>query len=397
MIFNLVIYSLFEGYYMSKEKKDRKSNEMVVTPWEVSGTIDYKKLVKKFGTTLLSEKEISVLDKYSDGNLHLLLRRGLFFSHRDFDWILKMLEKGVKFALYTGRGPSGHTHLGHLVPWIFTKWLQDIFDVELYFQMTDDEKFLFSQKLSFQETRDFAYENAKDVLAVGFDPKKTHFIFDSQLTSTMYKIAVEVANRVTFSTAKAVFGFANESNIGMIFYPSIQAMPCFLPSELKGSNVPILIPAAIDQDPYWRITRDVAPKLGYYKPAAIHCKFFPGLAEGGKMSASEPDSCIFTTDTPNNAKKKVMRSYTGGRATVEEQRELGGEPDKCNIYWYEYYLFEPDDNKVNEMRSNCLAGKLLCGHCKKILAEKVKQFVSDHQERRSKFTDEMIDKMIIKE
>ena len=42
MISNLVIYSLLEGYYMSKEKKDRKSDEMVVTPWEVSGTIDYK-------------------------------------------------------------------------------------------------------------------------------------------------------------------------------------------------------------------------------------------------------------------------------------------------------------------------------------------------------------------
>ncbi|TET31045.1 MAG: tryptophan--tRNA ligase [Candidatus Heimdallarchaeota archaeon] len=379
------------------EEKSKKSKEMVVTPWEVSGVIDYRKLVKKFGTTLLTEKEIKVLNKYSKGKLHLLLRRGLFFSHRDFDWILKQLEKGEKFVLYTGRGPSGHTHLGHLVPWIFTKWLQDIFDVELYFQMTDDEKFLFSQKLTFQETKDYAYENAKDVMAVGFDPKKTHFIFDSQLTSTMYQIAVEVAKRTTFSTAKAVFGFTNESNVGMIFYPSIQAMPCFLPSKLKGKNIPILIPAAIDQDPYWRITRDVAPKLGYYKPAAIHCKFFPGLAEGGKMSASEPDSCIFTTDTPTSASKKIMRSYTGGRATVEEQRELGGEPDKCNVYWYEYYLFEPDDKKIEEMRTNCLSGKLLCGQCKKILAEKVKTFVEEHQERRNKFTDEMIDKMIIKE
>ncbi|MCK5182907.1 MAG: tryptophan--tRNA ligase [Candidatus Heimdallarchaeota archaeon] len=379
------------------EEKSKKSKEMVVTPWEVSGDIDYKKLVKKFGTTLLTEKEIAVMDKYSKGKLHLLLRRGLFFSHRDFDWILKQLEKGEKFALYTGRGPSGHTHLGHLIPWIFTKWLQDIFDVELYFQMTDDEKFLFSHKLTFQETKDYAYENAKDVMAVGFDPKKTHFIFDSQLTPTMYQIAVEVAKRTTFSTARAVFGFTNESNVGMIFYPSIQAMPCFLPSKLKGKNIPILIPAAIDQDPYWRITRDVAPKLGYYKPAAIHCKFFPGLAEGGKMSASEPDSCIFTTDTPKSAGKKIMRSFTGGRATVEEQRELGGEPDKCNVYWYDYYLFEPDDKKIEEMRSNCLSGKLLCGQCKKSLAEKVKTFVAEHQERRNKFTDEMIDKMIIKE
>jgi len=380
-----------------KEETNQQSDEMIVTPWEVSGEIDYKKLVKKFGTTLLKQKEIDIMKKYSKDNLHLLLRRGLFFSHRDFDWILKQYEKGEKFVLYTGRGSSGHTHLGHLVPWIFTKWLQDIFDVELYFQLTDDEKFLFSKKLTFKETMDFAYENAKDILAVGFDPEKTHFIFDSQLTDTMYRIALEVGKRVTFSTARAIFGFTNESNIGMIFYPSIQAMPCFLPSVLKGKNIPVLIPAAIDQDPYWRITRDVAPKLGYYKPAAIHCKFFPGLAEGGKMSASQPDTCIFTTDTPNQAKKKIMKSYTGGRATVEEQKELGGEPDKCNVYWYEYYLFESDDKKITTMRENCLSGKLLCGQCKKALAEKLVKFIEDHQDRRNKITKEQIDKLMIKE
>jgi len=379
------------------EDEQKNTETMVVTPWEVSGEIDYKKLVKKFGTTFLSTKEIEKIKSYSGGKLHLLLRRGLFFSHRDFDWILQKLEKGEKFVLYTGRGPSGHTHLGHLVPWIFTKWLQDVFDVDLYFQLTDDEKFLFNQKIAFQETQNFAYENAKDILAVGFNPDKTHFIFDSQLTKTMYQIAVEVAKRVTFSTAKAVFGFVNDSNIGMIFYPSIQAMPCFLPSVLQGKNVPVLIPAAIDQDPYWRITRDVAPKLGYYKPAAIHCKFFPGLAEGGKMSASEPDTCIFTTDNPNTAKKKVMRAFTGGRATVEEQKELGGQPDICNIYWYEYYLFEPDDKKIQEMRSDCLAGKLLCGSCKKRLGEKVKQFLIEHQKRREQITKELIEERIIKQ
>ena len=213
----------------------------------------------------------------------------------------------------------------------------------------------------------------------------------------MYRIAVEVAKRVTFSTARAVFGFTNESNIGMIFYPSIQAMPCFLPSVLKGKNVPVLIPAAIDQDPYWRITRDVAPKLGYYKPTAIHCKFFPGLAEGGKMSASQPETCIFTTDTPKQAKKKIMSAYTGGRATVEEQKELGGEPEKCIVYWYEYYLFEPDDKKLQQMKADCLGGKLLCGYCKKNLAEKVSEFIASHQERREKISKEMIDKMILKE
>ena len=31
------------------------------------------------------------------------------------------------------------------------------------------------------------------------------------------------------------------------------------------------------QDPYFRMTRDVAPKLGYIKPALIESSFFPAL------------------------------------------------------------------------------------------------------------------------
>ena len=49
------------------------------------------------------------------------------------------------------------------------------------------------------------------------------------------------------------------------------------------------------------------------------------------------------------------------------------------------------------MRENCLSGKLLCGQCKKALAEKLVKFIEDHQERRNKITKEQIDKLMIKE
>jgi tryptophanyl-tRNA synthetase len=74
--------------------------------------------------------------------------------------ILEDYEKGKKFFLYTGRGPSGHTHIGHLVPWVFAKWLQEKFDVNMYFQLTDDEKFYAKPNLSLEDTSKFAYENA---------------------------------------------------------------------------------------------------------------------------------------------------------------------------------------------------------------------------------------------
>jgi tryptophanyl-tRNA synthetase len=355
----------------------------VVTPWEVKGKVDYDKLVKQFGTKLIDADLLKRLEKHTV-KLHMFLKRGIFFSHRDFDWILDMYEKGEKFYLYTGRGPSGYTHIGHLIPWIFTKHLQDVFDAELYFQMTDDEKFLFKKEFRLEEAIKLTYDNALDVIACGFDPKKTFIFSDVEYAKTLYKMAIQVAKHITFSTAKAVFGFTNESNIGTIFFPAIQASPCFFPSVLKGKNIPCLIPAAIDQDPYWRPSRDVAPKLGFYKPAQIHCKFIPGLGKGGKMSSSQPETCIFTTDPPEMAAKKIMNAFTGGRGTVREQREKGGNPDVCSVYQYFYFMFEEDDRKLKEIYSTCKNGALICGDCKKMLAEKVKKFLVEHQHKREK-------------
>lgn len=356
---------------------------MIVTPWEVSGEVNYEKLIEQFGTQPITEELLKLIEE-EVGELHFHLKRKIFFSHRDLDWVLNLYKAGEKIVLYTGRGPSGHTHIGHLVPWIFTKHLQDKFNAKLYFQLTDDEKFLINPNLSSKEALNLTYENALDVIAVGFDKKKTFLISNMKHADLLYNIALEVAKHVTVSTAKAVFGFKDSSNIGIIFFPAMQAAPCFIEPYLTGENKPCLIPAAIDQDPYWRIARDVAPKLGFYKPAQIHSRFLPGLGKGGKMSSSMPETCIFTTDSPEEAEKKVMNAFTGGRATIEEQRKLGGNPDICSIYLYEYFLFEPIDEKIKETREACLKGELLCGEHKQKFAETVKKFLIEHQEKREK-------------
>ncbi len=358
-------------------------NDFVVTPWEVSGEIDYEKLINDFGVDRITPELMKRLEGHT-GTLHTLLRRGLFFAHRDLGWILDEYERGNPFYLYTGRGPSGHTHLGHLVPWMFTRWLQEKFGSKLLFQMTDDEKFLFNPGLSLEETNSFAYENALDVIALGFNPNKTEIFSDIDYCKTLYPLALGVAKKITYSTTKAVFGMRNDSNIGQIFFSSVQAVPAFLESVRQGRNIPCLIPHAIDQDPYFRVARDVLPRLGYFKPASIQGRFLPGLAEGGKMSASIPESAIFTTDTEKTAKKKVMNAFTGGQATVAEQKRLGANPDICPVYHYMTFLFEDDDTKLKEQYARCKAGELLCGEHKQILAEKVAAFLKSHQQKREK-------------
>lgn len=363
-------------------------DEMIVTPWEVRGRVDYEKLIREFGTQPLTDELLARLEKHT-GGLHLQLRRHLFFSHRDLDIVLDRYENGGKFVLYTGRGPSGPVHVGHLVPWIFTKHLQDKFNAKLYFQMTDDEKFVIEQDLKLEETKRIGYDNALDLIALGYKPKNTCIIFDVRDINFLYDIALEVAKRVTFSTAKAVFGFKESTNIGWIFWPAIQAVPCFIHKKLTGENVPSLIPAAIDQDPYWRVTRDIAPKLGYYKPAQIHCRFVPGLGRGGKMSASQPETCLFTTDSPGTIKKKIWNAFTGGKPSIKEQKEKGGDPDKCTIYQYLLYLFEESDEKLSEREKECRSGEVLCGDCKKVLTERVTKFLTEHQKKREKAKDKL--------
>lgn len=361
---------------------------MVVTPWEVRGEVDYDRLIREFGTQPLTDELLKRLAHYT-GEIHLQLRRKLFFSHRDLDTVLDLYDKGTKFVLYTGRGPSGPVHIGHLVPWIFTKHLQDAFDTRLYFQMTDDEKFVVDDERKLAETTQLGYDNALDLVALGFEPEKTFIIYDVQDIDLLYDIALEVAKRITYSTAKATFGFQESTNLGWVFWPAVQAVPCFIHKKLTGENVPALIPAAIDQDPYWRITRDIASKLGYYKPAQIHNRFLPGLGIGGKMSASEPDTAIFTVDSPDVVKRKVWKAFTGGKATVAEQRKEGANPDVCSVYQYFLYLFEEDDKKLSERERLCRTGGIMCGECKKDLTERINRFLAEHQKKREKARDKV--------
>lgn len=359
-----------------------------VTPWEVEGEVDYARLIQEFGTQAITPALLARLRRHT-GALHLMLERRFFFSHRDLDWILDKYDAGEPFYLYTGRGPSGKVHLGHLTPWVFTKYLQEKFHARLLFQLTDDEKFLHRDDLSRAEVEAYTQDNILDIIAVGFDPQLTQIVTDVRHISALYDVALEVAKRVTYSTVRGIFGFQDSTNIGMAFFPAIQAVPAFLYSKLEGHPVPCLIPAAIDQDPYWRMTRDVAEKLGYYKPAQIHSKFFPGLEKGGKMSSSNPQTAIYTTDAPELAKEKIWHAFTGGRATIAEQRRYGANPDICTVFWYLRDFYEPDTKLLKEREVACRTGQVLCFECKYYLQDKVAPYLRDFQRRRERAKDQV--------
>eukprot|EP00756_Hemistasia_phaeocysticola_P012884 Hpha_TRINITY_DN15235_c2_g1::TRINITY_DN15235_c2_g1_i1::g.67884::m.67884/K01867/WARS, trpS; tryptophanyl-tRNA synthetase len=433
-----------------REALDKKQKELEdlqggqkVTAWEVQGGedgIDYDKLIKEFGSRRISPQLLERIERVTGKRPHHWLRRGLFFSHRDLESVLDAYEQKKGLYLYTGRGPSNDSmHMGHLIPFMFTKWLQDTFDVPLVIQITDDEKFFFKGG----ELKDFermAIKNIKDIIAVGFDPKKTFIFKDFDYYGDMYRVIARIAKAVTANQVRGIFGFDGSANVGQWGFPPVQAAPsfsCAFPhlgpefapeeedeeeEEPKAANprekkkkekekkkeepkpkrerkepVPCLIPCAIDQDPYFRMTRDVAPKLGYLKPALIHSVFFPSLqGPRTKMSSSIPSSAVLLTDTPKQIKDKINKhAFSGGGATKEEQMAEGANTDiDVAFQWLRFFL--EDDEELDHIQREYAAGRMLTGQVKKRLVEVLTPMITAFQERRAKVTDEEVKEFLAK-
>lgn len=343
---------------------------------------DYDKLIKEFGAKRFSPKILEILK-----TRHKLIEMGFFFAHRDFDKYLEIFKRGGQVAIVSGRGPSNYIHLGHLIIFDFIRWLQSELDAEVYIPLSDDEKYVFNKVKTLEEAYKYAIDNALDIAALGYNPEKTHMYVSSR-TKWVYKISLELSRHLTYSTVKAAFGLTDSVNPGVVFYSAVQAAHILMPT-IKY-NYPVVVPIGMDQDPYMRLTRDIAAKIKVFKPASIYARYLRGLT-GEPMSASQPETCIFINDSPETIKRKVWNAFTGGRATIKEQRELGGEPEKCVVYeWLMVYEFK-DVKEALEHKMKCVSGELICGVCKEKLYNALIRFVKEHYKRKDSIKNKIQD------
>jgi len=257
------------------------------------------------------------------------------------------------------------------------------------------KKFLWKD-LTLEQCYQFTRENARDIIAIGFDIRKTFIFSDLDYVGTMYPNILRIEKAVTGSVVRSTFGFVESDNIGKFSFPAIQAAPSFSNSFPhifgKRTDIPCLIPCAIDQDNYFRLTRDIAPRLGYLKPALIHSKFFPSLqGPMTKMNASDASSAIFVTDTPKEITNKIKKyAFSGGQATSELHRQFGANLDVDVSYQY-LTFFCADEAKVEDIRVKYSKGEMLTGEVKEVLIKVLIDLVQRHQEARAAVSDDILE------
>ncbi|KAG0438569.1 Tryptophan--tRNA ligase [Dictyocoela muelleri] len=374
------------------ENKDCK-DDFNVNPWSVSlsYTDTYSKIIKKFGCQPISSELLNFMDSMKIP-IHRFIRRGIVFAHRDFDKLLNYHFSGKKFYIYTGRGPSSSTlHLGHVIPFIFTKYLQNVFNAPLVIQITDDEKYLWKE-LTIEEAYYNAIENIKDIISIGFDPKKTFIFINSKYSKNFDHNTLKISKLISLHDAIKIFGFDQNSNLGQIHFPVKEIAPCFPDSfTFLKKGMMCLVPAAIDQDPFFRVARDISKKMDHHKPCSIYSTFLPDLrGVNTKMSASDPNSSIYLNDNRETVRHKLMKyAFSGGGETLEKHKMFGGNTEVDVAFQYLKYFLE-NDLELESLKARYENGSLSTKELKERCFEVIWEFMKSFQETRAKIGDELL-------
>ncbi len=344
---------------------------------------DKQKLITSFGA-----KPIETLKKKPPFKSFY---NGLLTSHRDFDKFYSRLASNEKSAIVSGLNASGSFHLGHVGIFDTTLFFQKKYNLEVFAPISDDESYV-ARKISNQkEGMHNALKLVRQYLAYGFDPNKTHFIID-QIYTNIYNIAIKLSRGINITTIRAIYNYKDSDNIGLIFYPSVQSAHILFPHTKGIKN--ILVPIGLDEDTHIRACRDVAEKYGYGKVGVLHSRFLPGI-DGKKMSKSKGNAIYLFDDDEKVIKQKIFKAFSGGRATIQEHRDLGGIPEIDIAYTYLKYLFY-NDKQDKELYNDYKKGNLLSGEIKKLLLDEVLSKVQKFKDNYNKITIKDLSTAIMK-
>ncbi len=357
--------------------------EFIVTPWEVTGKINYNKLIKEFGISPLAN-----LPKEFQRNL--LFRRGIVYGHRDFENILNAIKNKQKFVMMTGLMPSGKFHFGHALLVKQILFYQSL-GAKLYIAVADLEAYN-TRNPNLEELRKVAIEEYLiNYIALGLKPKNYDFYFqsarskDAKKSNAYYNLASKVSRYVTFNEVKAIYGSITPGKLNS----ALLQVSDMLHPQLKDfeGKINVLVPVGSDQDPHIKLARDIIQRIKDYRFSQLSSSyhmFMPGL-KGDKMSSSDSTSYIALTNSSEEAANKIRKyAFSGGQATIQEHRKKGGNPDVDVSYQWLRMFFEENDKKLQNIYHNYKSGKLLTSELKQILIDKLTIFLKNHHRQREK-------------
>ncbi|MFX1571132.1 MAG: tryptophan--tRNA ligase [Promethearchaeota archaeon] len=356
------------------------SDKLRIDPWGASALEDedYSRLIKEFGI----EKIDAITREQFKKNR--FIRRRIIFGHRDLNLIYKAIEKGQPWSVMSGIKPSGAFHLGTSTTALEIVEFQRM-GGKVYYGIADIESWE-DNGIPWEDAEETAVDNIADILAFGLDPSpEKAYIWRQSKEPIVKDVCFKVSRLVTQNMLNAIYG---ERTFGLYISSLIQVGDILIPQVMEGPQ-PTIVPVGIDQDPHIRLTRDLTRRnyKKFFLPGATYHYLLAGIDGSEKMAKRNPNSYFTFNEPLESIEKKVQGALTGGRRNLKEQKELGGEPQKCMIYKMLMYHFEENDENLAKDFEMCIKGELMCGEHKDQCVEKVLHYIKQHQKKKEKLID----------
>ncbi|MCZ3863712.1 tryptophan--tRNA ligase [Lactobacillus crispatus] len=301
----------------------------------------------------------------------------------------------AKEILLTGDRPTGKLHIGHYIGSLKNRVkLQNSGKYDPYIMIADTQA-LTDNARNPEKIRNSLIQVALDYLAVGIDPAKSTIYVQSQIPALFeltayYMDLVTVARLERNPTVKTEIkqkDFKDSIPIGFLNYPVSQA------ADITAFKATV-IPVGDDQEPMLEQTREIVrtfnrvyncdvlvePK-GYFPPKGQGR--LPGLDGNAKMSKSLGNA-IYLADDAKTVQKKVMSMYTDpNHIHVEDPGKVEG-----NTVFTYLDVFDPDKDKVAELKAEYQKGGLGDVKIKRYLNKFLEAELAPIRERREKFAQD---------
>lgn len=295
----------------------------------------------------------------------------------------------MKKIIFSGIQPSGNLNIGNYIGAI-SQWVEMQKDYDCVFSVVDYHAITVKQDPEILRRR--IIEVTKIYLAAGIDPEKSIIFQQSAIPAhtelswilNCYGARMADLNKMTQFKDKA--GQNQESvSAGLFDYPVLMA------ADILLYNTDI-VPVGEDQKQHVELARDIARRFNnefgeaFKVPQSVvrkeGARIMSLLDPTKKMSKSDENqnNCIPLLDSPEAAKKKIMRAVTDSGSDIVYYPEE--KPAIANLLT----IYAQLGNRQIKRLEKDYAGKGY-GDFKKDLADVVAKFLEDFQARYNKISD----------
>ena len=324
---------------------------------------------------------------------HPYMETGMAVGSRDADIFMQSLTDGQRCKVVMTVAIDGPPHMGHgTTP-----------NVLAHFQAMGAEVIIgFRDELGdLDQARELMRDYLMAMAGNGLDLERVD-AYLQQDSPSIVRTAFELGEAIPLSVLNSALGLRLRDSATDTFRPLLRLADILhVQQPDAGGPCRTLVVDGIGGDVYVRMARNVAERFGFLKPSALYLRPLRNLTTyedprtGGAvevMTNRVPPGRVTYNDDPADIRRRIGRAYTGGRGTLEEQREKGGNPDPrvCSVSSLHAFYATPDPQAYAELQSQCRAGELLCGECKSLAADSLLEYLQKHRGRRDALPSNVI-------